>query len=591
MIGYINDVGPTKKNKKLKKDDLIFGQNTYLKINKKQMLNNNTVVIGSSGTGKTESYVIPNLLQGNANYVVADAKGQILKDTYYSLKKMGYDIQVLNLIDLDHSMTYNPLAMLNSDSDIRRFSHDVEGVNIAKNSSGNVSPYWDNAASNLLTALILYVKAVLPKQQQTMHNVTTLFNWITESDINKIMSDLDPDNMIGTSFKVTDINSKTDAYLANLLFNGLPQKDINIKQIWNSFYRVIDANVTTGGILSTLSAALIPWQTTEMQNLTAENPQTAIDFHKLLNAKSAIFVMYDDSDKTKNFLFNTFYSQLIDFLYKQSYKQDNGQLENKVRFFLDDFKNIEIDGFDDYLATARSHNIEYSLMLQDESQLKAKFGINWSSVLGNCHNYLFTGTIDLNMAKTAAVRFNKSITEIRQLDPDQFLIDVAGRLQETKRYNYHRHPNYVKKTYNLTNVVTKADNIDYSVWFDLISKAPNVKMINLQQELEKQQQEKKQADQKQRDKEQQYAKLGSDLQQLIRNVSNVDSPQSERIKAIDKMKQILDECLTISDLNELTAVYRYTTPNTAINVGYDEQAVTKFVTDLIDKYPLIQSDK
>src|SRR5699024_4526343 len=232
-------------------------------------------------------------------------------------------------------------------------------------------------------------------------------------------------------FKVTAINSKTDAYLANLLFNGLPQKDINIKQIWNSFYSVIDADVTTGGILSTLSAALIPWQTTEMQNLTAENPQTAIDFHKLLNAKSAIFVMYDDSDKTKNFLFNTFYSQLIDFLYKQSYKQDNGQLENKVRFFLDDFKNIEIDGFDDYLATARSHNIEYSIMLQDESQLKAKFGMNWSSVLGNCHNYLFTGTIDLNMAKTAAVRFNKSITEIRQLDPDQFLIDVAGRLQET----------------------------------------------------------------------------------------------------------------------------------------------------------------
>lgn len=57
------------------------------------------------------------------------------------------------------------------------------------------------------------------------------------------------------------------------------------------------------------------------------------------------------------------------------------------------------------------------------------------------------------------------------------------------------------------------------------------------------------------------------------------------------MKQILDECLTISDLDTLTAIYRYTTPNTAINVGYDAQAVAKFVTDLIDKYPLIQSDK
>ena len=52
-----------------------------------------------------------------------------------------------------------------------------------------------------------------------------------------------------------------------------------------------------------------------------------------------------------------------------------------------------------------------------------------------------------------------------------------------------------------------------------------------------------------------------------------------------------DECLTISDLNDLTAIYRYTTPNTAINVGYDAQAAAKFVTDLIDKYPVIQSDK
>ena len=80
-------------------------------------LNDNVIVVGTSGTGKTYSFVEPNILQGNTNYVVADAKGDILRDTGASLKEMGYKIQVLNLVDLQHSNTYNPLAYLNDPLD------------------------------------------------------------------------------------------------------------------------------------------------------------------------------------------------------------------------------------------------------------------------------------------------------------------------------------------------------------------------------------------------------------------------------------------------------------------------------------------
>ena len=118
------------------------------------------------------------------------------------------------------------------------------------------------------------------------------------------------------------------------------------------------------------------------------------------------------------------------------------RLKTKVRFFLDDFKNIQVPHFDDYLATARSRNISLCMMVQDESQLAAKFGENAGSVIGNCGAYLMTGTTDLTMAKTAADRFNRDAQAIRQLGESTFLLDVIGYLAPVDRYDFHDHPNY-----------------------------------------------------------------------------------------------------------------------------------------------------
>ena len=104
------------------------------------------------------------------------------------------------------------------------------------------------------------------------------------------------------------------------------------------------------------------------------------------------------------------------------------RLTTKVRFFLDDFKNIKVPHFDDHLATARSRNISLCMMVQDESQLVAKFGKNAGSVIGNCGAHLMTGTTDLTMAKTAADRFNRTAQAIRRLGERRFLLD--GECQE-----------------------------------------------------------------------------------------------------------------------------------------------------------------
>ena len=139
----------------------IFGKHTFVPINMEKALNDNVIVVGTSGTGKTYSFVEPNILQVNTNYVVADAKGDILRDTGASFKKMGYKIQVLNLVDLQHSNTYNPLVYLNDPLDYLQFAYqvitsDVTGFHSAKDSRQD--PFWDTAAETLLQHLFISLK-------------------------------------------------------------------------------------------------------------------------------------------------------------------------------------------------------------------------------------------------------------------------------------------------------------------------------------------------------------------------------------------------------------------------------------------------
>lgn len=172
----------------------IFGRHTYLPIDYRQAKNDNTLVVGSSGTGKTYSFVEPNVLSANANYVIADAKGDILADTGMSLRAQGYRLQVLNLVDLKHSMTYNPLAYMHSQLDVVAFAHQVIGADITGDDHhrGFDDPFWTNAPATLLEALIMFTKEFLPASEQTMGTVTRLFELVdrTDEDVDAVLASL-----------------------------------------------------------------------------------------------------------------------------------------------------------------------------------------------------------------------------------------------------------------------------------------------------------------------------------------------------------------------------------------------------------------
>lgn len=413
----------------------ILGKSTFLPIDFQHALNDNVIVMGSSGTGKTHSFVKPNILQMNMNYVVADAKGEILADTGEALKKNGYNIRVLNLVNLKHSMSYNPLKYMQDDIDVASFADSViKSTPDGEQQSSSEDPFWVNGPKELLVALISYVREFLPMEEQNMNSVIDLFN---------IM-----DQPVGPDANM-DIFENHIGYRIFEKARSLNANSYAVRK-WDSIRGIAGSPRTWSSLVGILGAALAPYEMRDVVNLTYDD---SIDFPALLKPKTALFVMYDDADNSKNFISNVFYKQLFAFLFHKSRDYENQSLPVKVRFFLDDFKNVTIPGFDDYLATARSRNISVCIMLQDESQLIAKYHDNAPSIIGNCATYLLTGTTDLTMAQQASIRFNKTAAAIRQLSRQQFLIDSGGHLTEDARYDFKHHPNYVDRTYKLSNEI------------------------------------------------------------------------------------------------------------------------------------------
>ena len=85
-------------NNRILANGIVISNNTEL-----TGLNNNDLIIGSSGTGKTGGYVIPNLQNLNDSIVVSDTKGQLAKMFTNSLKARGYKVCTLGLVDPEKS--------------------------------------------------------------------------------------------------------------------------------------------------------------------------------------------------------------------------------------------------------------------------------------------------------------------------------------------------------------------------------------------------------------------------------------------------------------------------------------------------------
>lgn len=100
----------------IRKDDVILAQDQYYSTDcKETLINNNVLVVGTAGCGKTRSVVSPNILQASGSYVISDPKGLLHKKYSRYLSRKGYEIKVVDFVHPESSNGYNFFQYIHSD--------------------------------------------------------------------------------------------------------------------------------------------------------------------------------------------------------------------------------------------------------------------------------------------------------------------------------------------------------------------------------------------------------------------------------------------------------------------------------------------
>ena len=301
-----------------------------------------------------------------------DPKGELYDKTAGYLKSQGYDIKILNLVRPQNSDGYNPLMHIASEIDV-----DIIANTIVKGQGdvgGKADPYWEDMAEMLLKALIYFLMATRPDEEQNLSSCAEL---------------------------VRAANSNSGGNLLTELMNQLPYDHparMNYKSI------EIAPEKTYGSILSTLQSKLGKFDSKEIAELTSTD---TINFEDIGRKKTAVYVISSDTHGAYDFLLTIFFSQMIQQLYDFA-DENGGALKIPTYFILDEFANIgKIPDFDKKISTSRSRKISFSVILQNLDQLEAVYDKSHETIMGNCDTHLFLGS---NSQKTVEY-FSKALGE------------------------------------------------------------------------------------------------------------------------------------------------------------------------------------
>ena len=428
-------------------DNKIFTQNVRMGLDgRKHRRNLNTVVVGGSGAGKTRFYAKPNLCQANTSFTVLDPKGELLRSTGHLLRQKGYEVRVLDLLNMEKSHCYNPFVYLRDDNDVQRLVTNLFKSTTPKGSQSN-DPFWDTAASMLLLALIFYLKYEAPPDEQNFP-------------------------MVMEMLRAADVREDCDEYTSPLdeLFERLEMRDPD--HIAVKYYKDYHSGSakTLKSIQITLAARLEKFNLESLASLTATDE---LDLPSLGEKKVALFALIPDNDTSFNFLVSILYTQLFQQLFYLADHKYGGSLPVHCHFIMDEFANVSLpDDFDKILSVMRSRGVSVSIILQNLAQLKALFEKQWESIVGNCDEFLYLGgneqsthkyvsellgkeTIDTNTYGKSTGRSGNYSTnyqisgrelmtpdEVRMLDNRYALLFIRGeRPVMDFKYDILKHPN------------------------------------------------------------------------------------------------------------------------------------------------------
>lgn len=437
------------------------------------------LVVGSTGSGKTQKVIIPTI-QLNARSIVkptmiiTDPKGELFNTQSQLLHEQGYKVWVINLRDNKYTSFWNPLneaynywkkSLTYKDTNADEYrklqaktleklddiTQTLSPVTDAKNS------FFESNGANLIRAIAIAMledlelsEELLPIEKFNLSSIATIIN----------------DTNLPTYFEKRKATSASRQAAASYLGGIDTDTSVNFKQ----------------QAISALSAFSDPW----IQTITCQND---IDFKDLIINPTAIFIIVPDEKINRHNLANLFITQIYKSLVDEAHKSIYQTLQRPVYFLCDEFANMPaLKNISNWLTTSRSRNIWFFLIIQDLAQLESKYQKQKDTIINNCNLHIFLGGNDIKTVnfysellgtqtlakktvssnRTKVTGYSTSLektklieaAEMLKLNPNEAIIKTNGKdPARTQLPPFYDNKNYVKGRYG-SDKETKLINFD-----------------------------------------------------------------------------------------------------------------------------------
>lgn len=361
-----------------------------------------TLVIGSTGSGKTICEIIPlifNLGYAGESMVINDTKGELYAHTFNFLKNKGYNIKIINLRDALSSDGWNPLHLpykyyKNNNIDLAGDLIENFSKSLTKNLSSK-DMYWEKSATSVLSALCYGIIEDAPSEEQV--HLYSIYNMLVEHGAKNI-----------------DRFNSLDLYFQQKPFGNLAK----MSYATGSFAK----GETRATLFSVLATVIKIFSDTGIANLTS---RTDFELEDIGKEKTAIFLIIPDEKESRHELASLFIDQCYQALINYAQSLDTGKTQIRVNFILDEFSNMPpIPSISNKITVSRSRNIRFYLVIQDFDQLKEKYKEQTGTIKSNCTNWIYLLTADNNTAQEISNRIGKYTISSER-------ISASSRIEQT----------------------------------------------------------------------------------------------------------------------------------------------------------------
>lgn len=360
--------------------------------------NGNSIILGTSGCGKT-NLIWQNLMRlKNQSAVVVDSKGQLYNMLKDNLLAQGYAVECINLIDPNKSSCgYNPFDYLTDSSE------NISQINIVKFSQALVptkldirEPIWPLGSQCIISMLASYIMEFLPAEDHNIPAFIKLYHAFIQSQ--------------GTAIAGTFYDNP-DSFSAGKYAEF--RATITAEKMVASFYGFINA------LVNSLS---LP----ELKPIFCNN--RTINFKDIAHKKTVLFLVISDNSSHLDGLLNLMYTQMLQTLIADADEQPDGRLKIPVMLYLDDFGNTTIPSFDRIISITRSRDIQITMVLQSLSQLRTAYGTDCSdTIINNLDAIVYMGGHDIKTTELIASLAKKTPETILNMSNQKQYVFLAGQ--------------------------------------------------------------------------------------------------------------------------------------------------------------------